>query len=157
VPHKERNRVTYLHFETHALPILIEMSLGVTDDPGDYLLQNRLIDQGMSKAQADDLALKLIDDEYISVHSQPDHLPGGLLLNDPRITPKALKMLRLWPDDHEQALYIMGQLADHFDDVATTATDESKASGARHVASWLRELSIEVAAAVVAKAAGLSG
>jgi len=140
-------------FASYVLPILMEMSEApLTSFP----LQRRIREMGITD---DDESTRLID---LMINNGLIAMSGGkngsgvwYVVHDVYLTPKGLAQLNLWPSDDERGLFLLGQVVDALEDLATDAEssggDVQKVGRFRTAARSLRVVVGETGTEIVAK------
>lgn len=137
-------------FETHALPLLLEMAsdpLGPYDKDLVSELKRLGIESRHGRAAA--IVDHLTSSGYISVVWDG----GGQCTG--RITTRGLQQLNLWPSDNERALYLASRMSQSFEEMAnalaaTPGSDPEEVSKLRTTAKGMLQFGGAVFAQVLA-------
>lgn len=140
-------------FADYVLPILLEMS---AEPLKSFPLQRRIRELGITD---DDESTRLID---LMINNGLITISGGkngsgvwYVVHDVFLTSKGLAQLNLWPSDDERALFLLEQVVDAIDELATEAEskgdDVEKAGRLRTAARSLRAVVGETSTEIVAK------
>ncbi|MEO5839431.1 MAG: hypothetical protein ABIQ73_18405 [Acidimicrobiales bacterium] len=140
-----------LSFEEDALPLLLAIASDERD--GGFPVLGFLQERGSSRAAAERLLDLLIADGYINATTQKNGAGAYVIVYDAQLTAKALRQLDLWPADDERALYLVRRVVDALDALGSEgdATNPERSGRARAAAGFIRDVAVEVAAALVAK------
>lgn len=142
-------------FYDGVLPILLEMS---REPLKEFPLQQGIRKLGIvDEDESTRLIDLMIDNGLIRVRGGKNGAGVWYVVHDVHITSKGLAQLDLWPSDNERALFLLGQVVEALDGVATetesSGGDAEKVSRFRAAARSLRgvlgEASTEVAAKVI--------
>jgi hypothetical protein len=146
-------------FANYVLPILLEMSGAPLES---FPLQRRIRELGITD---EDESTRLID---LMIHNGLITVRGGkngagvwYVVHDVFLTSKGLAQLNLWPSDDERALFLLRQVVEALDDLATEAEldggDVERVgrlrTAARSLRLVVREASTEIAAKVISNLA----
>lgn len=146
-------------FADYVLPILLQMS---AEPLKSFPLQSRIRDLGIVD---EDESTRFIDlmvaNGLITVRGGKNGAGVWYAVYDVFLTPKGLTQLNLWPSDQERALFLLEQVVEALDELATEAEssgeDAEKAgrlrAAARGMGAVVREASTEVAAKVISNLA----
>lgn len=140
-------------FADYVLPILLEMS---AEPLKSFPLQRRIRELGITD---DDESTRLID---LMINNGLITISGGkngsgvwYVVHDVFLTSKGLAQLNLWPSDDERALFLLEQVVEAIDELATEAEskgdDVEKVGRLRTAARSLRAVVGETSTEIVAK------
>ena len=106
-------------FADYALSILLEMS---AEPLKSFPLQRRIRELGIAD---DDESTRLIDlminNGLITIMGGKNGAGVWYVVHDVYLTPKGLAQLNLWPSDDERALFLLEQVVEALDELATEA------------------------------------
>jgi len=146
-------------FADFVLPILLEMS---AEPLKSFPLQRRIRELGITD---DDQSTRLIDlminNGLITVGGGKNGAGVWYVVHEVYLTPKGLAQLNLWPSDDERALFLIEQMIEALEELATEAesegNDAEKAgrfrTAARSLRAVVRETSTEIVAKVISNVA----
>ena len=140
-------------FAKYVLPILLQMS---AEPLKSFPLQRRIRELGVAD---DDESTRLIDlminNGLITVSGGKNGAGVWYVVHDVFLTSKGLAQLNLWPSDDERVLFLLGQVVEALDDLATEAEsngdDVEKVGRFRTAARSMRVVVGETSTEIVAK------
>lgn len=142
---KEQEIRKSLHFDL-LLSLLRHMANPDYDECQDIFVFLKQL--GLARSGSEELLRLAIDDDYIYAIEASTTQRYNIL--QPRLTPKALRTLALWPNDHDATRELVEQMIAALEAIASTkAPDKSKAL--RFAANTIREVMVQVTAEIASK------
>lgn len=138
-----------INFYEDALPALDAMSRFEPADRHDSFdlmdfLKNEL---GQDHHKRQKVVKSLLADDYVTgVTGESDGM-GSIMIHCAELTPKALKLLRLWPTDDAEVTFLLERVADALDSQAASAEGEEQ-SRLKAAGGVLRDFAVGTAAAL---------
>jgi hypothetical protein len=138
-----------INFYDDAFPVLDAMSRFEPADRYDtFNLIGFLQDDGKAPHEIQDLAKLLLADGFITAVTGKADGMGNIMVHDPKLTPKALKLLGLWPSEDAEMTYLLQRVADALEEQAATDSDHGEKGRLATAASVLRDFAVSGTASV---------